>query len=163
MIRWVGVLTVICVVIAGCGPSGRSPLGKVTGTVTYNGEPLDGAQIVFHNPNGRSATGQIVSGNIVGVTTYDVPNDGAPVGTLVVTIHPTRPREVVKLRTPGKNPPKPHEPPFPRRYSDPLTSKLTADIQTGTNEVWFDLTDKEEEAPSSAEMEAETEAEAETP
>lgn len=156
MIRWVWMLIVI-LLIAGCGPSGRSALGKVTGTVTYNGEPLDGAQIVFHNPAGRAATGQVVKGSIVGVTTYDVLNDGAPVGTLVVTIHPTRPREVVELRTPDKNPPKAHMPSLPRRYSDPLTSKLTADIQSGTNEVWFDLTDKEEEAASSAEMEAETE------
>ncbi len=128
--------------IVGCGHSGRSPLGKVTGTVTCKGEPVENATIVFHNPKGRSATGQVVAGNIEGVTTYDTLNDGAAIGTLTVTIHPAADDDQEETKpNRGKKPKLPIERRLPPRYCDPKTSNLTAEIQAGENEIHFDLTD----------------------
>lgn len=136
-----GLILGIMLFDSGCGPSGRSPLGKVTGTVTYKGEPVEEALIVFHNPNGRSANGRIENGEIKDVTTYDVLSDGAPLGSLTVTIHSvvdTMPLTPPKPGEPLELPPKP---PFPPRYGDPQKSVLEAEIQAGTNELSFDLTD----------------------
>jgi hypothetical protein len=139
VIRWAGTLAVMSLIV-GCGQSGRSPLGKVTGTVTCKGRPVEKAAIIFHNPKGRSATGQVVAGNIEGVTTYDTLDDGAAIGTLTVTIHPMMDDEAMKPK-PEKKPKRPIEPGLPPRYGDPKTSNLTAEIQAGENEIYFDLTD----------------------
>ena len=139
VIRCTGMLAVMSVFV-GCGKSDRSPLGQVTGTVTYMGEPVENATIVFHNPKGRSATGRIENGDIKAVTTYDTLNDGVAIGTLAVTIHPVMDREPMKPK-PDEEPTSPAIPPFPSRYGDPTTSDLTAEIQAGENKIFFDLTD----------------------
>lgn len=123
--------------IAGCGYSDRCPLGKVAGLVTYNGEPVDKATIVFHNPHGRSAVGQIADGVIENVTTYDRLN----VGALTVTIHPIIDGDIFpQSLKPSEKPKRPARPPFPQRYSDPKQSGLTAEIHDGVNVLEFDLT-----------------------
>lgn len=43
-------------VIAGCGPGGPR-LYKAGGTVTYNGKPVEGAQVTFGYPDGNFANG----------------------------------------------------------------------------------------------------------
>lgn len=134
---WAEILVVMCIIISGCSSSDRSPLGKVTGTVTYNGVPVEEATIVFHNPDGRPGTGQIVEGQIENVTTYDKLNDGAAVGTLKVTIHPVIDQESLKPMKPGEV----MKLPLPARYSDPQQSGLTAEIEPGTNDLTFELTD----------------------
>ncbi len=140
--RWTSVVLILGTMLttAGCGRSDRSPLGKVTGMVTYKGEPVETATIVFHNPQGRSAIGQIIDGMIENVTTYDTLNDGAAIGTLAVTIHPVGARETL-MHKPIEPPKPPAKPPFPRRYDDPETSGLTAEIQAGNNDLFFELTD----------------------
>ena len=49
---------------AGCG-NDRPPLAPVSGTVTFQGEPLLQGTIVFEIPGCRPATGKIVGGQIV--------------------------------------------------------------------------------------------------
>lgn len=141
VIRCVVLLVVVCGLVTGCGSSNRAPLGQVTGDVTYRGKPLERAKIVFHNPHGRSATGEIVQGIIQDVTTFDVRNDGAPLGTLAVTIHPLSNSTKLKLPPPGQSLPKPPAPPFPLRYADPERSGFQAEIHRGKNKLHFELTD----------------------
>ncbi|MDB5388349.1 MAG: hypothetical protein JWM11_3995 [Planctomycetaceae bacterium] len=143
LIHFAAIIGAVCVYV-GCGSgAGKSALGKVTGTVTFQGKPVDDSQIVFHNPNGRSATGQIVAGAIEDVTTYDVLNDGAPVGTLKVTVHPlTMSYSNNPIRS-GTAPPRIRNAKYPARYGIPETSGLEAIIKPGTNELTFELTENE--------------------
>jgi hypothetical protein len=145
MNRWIHLclygVPLVLLLVPGCGPAGRSPLGKVAGTVYYNGEPVEEAEIVFHNPKGRSATGQVADGSIQNIITYDRLNDGVPLGTLTVTIHPVVDREEILKTKPGQRPKNAPKPPFPKKYADPKTSGLIAEIKSGKNVLRFELTD----------------------
>ncbi|MGE3822010.1 MAG: hypothetical protein AB7I30_21565 [Isosphaeraceae bacterium] len=70
----------------GCSDDGFGKRYTVTGTVTYNGEPLPIGRINFvpKDPEGRPAAGSIVNGKYY-LTTHD-PDDGALVGEYKVTI-----------------------------------------------------------------------------
>ncbi len=131
----------------GCGGSGHGPLGKVEGTVTLEGQPIAEGTIIFEVTGARPATGQISAGKIVDVTTYD-PNDGVPVGEAAVAIFatavaspelttPANPDETSKLGKDymGGN----AQSLIPKKYNNPATSELTCTIESGQNEVNFDL------------------------
>ena len=59
--KWNGVFlfSLICVIAAGCGgqASDQPDLGRVTGTVTMDGEPLPAAMLIFSPEKGRSSMG----------------------------------------------------------------------------------------------------------
>jgi hypothetical protein len=141
--RWLGPV-VVCLLVAGC--SDRPRLGKVKGTVTFDGQPLAKGSIVFESPDARPATGTIVNGEIVEVTTYD-PQDGVPVGPQKVAISavedaaaspaPANPGEASQALDymSGKSL-------IPAMYNDPSTSGLTAEIKPGENTVEFKLVSK---------------------
>src|SRR5262245_44415901 len=63
-------------------------LAPVKGTVTLDGKALARGTIRFESPGQRPATGKIVNGEIVEVTTYQ-PGDGAPVGSHKVAVWAT--------------------------------------------------------------------------
>ena len=126
---------------SGCGKSGHSQLGEVTGTVTFKGVPVEAALIVFHAKEGRSAKGRIVAGQIVDVITYDRLNDGAPVGTMPVTIYPPKDRNIVPERKSAERKSKTTLSAFPPRYGDPLQSGLSVEIKPGTNNLTIELSD----------------------
>ncbi|QDT31740.1 carboxypeptidase-like regulatory domain-containing protein [Thalassoglobus polymorphus] len=50
-------LSTICFVLAGCGGSDHPPLGTVTGKVTLNGTPIEGALVEFTPETGRPSSG----------------------------------------------------------------------------------------------------------
>ncbi|MBL8818923.1 MAG: carboxypeptidase regulatory-like domain-containing protein [Planctomyces sp.] len=50
-----GLLLAGMVGLTGCGGSDRPPLGQVTGTVTLDGQPLVGVNIIFSPDDGRAA------------------------------------------------------------------------------------------------------------
>lgn len=102
---------------------------------------MEEAEIIFHNPKGRSATGQVTDGIIENIITYDRLNDGVPLGTLTVTVHPIVDREKILNTKPGNRPKDAPKPPFPKKYGDPKTSGLIAEITSGKNELSFELTD----------------------
>lgn len=129
------------------GCSDQPPLGKVSGTVTVDGKPVPQGTIVFEMAGRRTATGKIEGGRIVEVTSY-VAGDGAPVGENRVAVTST---EVVDgpsgIANPGeKEPPKTKivvgSSLVLKRYNDPMTSQLTANIQKGENSLEFKLTSK---------------------
>jgi hypothetical protein len=78
--------------LAGCGGSdttGRQPVYKVSGTVTLNGAPLDGAIIAFAPQDGQpTAVGKTDAEGKYQLTSYDF-GDGAAAGAFRVVINKT--------------------------------------------------------------------------
>ena len=127
-------LAIFCVVLGmclGCN-GGRAALAPVTGTVEYNGKPLEQGTIVFYPDEGRSATGIIEDGEITEVTTYD-PGDGAPLGHVKVVVTSVD-RPDADMYTPKKSL-------IPDKYTQVQSTPLEATIKRGPNEVEFKLTD----------------------
>ena len=78
--------------IGGCSNDPNMPkLGKVNGTVTYQGKPLDAGRVVFTpaagkgGESGQGATGEINSNGTYEMTTFNT-GDGAILGQHVVTV-----------------------------------------------------------------------------
>lgn len=136
--------------LLGCGNDGRPPLAKVTGTVSYKGKPLVGANICFlpEQPGIRSALGTTDQTGRYSLLTYD-PDDGAPVGKHKVVISLRGPPEKPKLDPALKA--KYGEAYFeqlsglgklliPEKYNSPESSGLSVDVVAGRRNVFdFDL------------------------
>jgi len=134
-------------VVAGCGGPAGPPVYKTTGTVTYKGQPVEGAVVAFHSSEaGRLATGKTDAQGRFELTTYQ-PGDGAPAGSHQVT--------VTKIVTTGggggemsmeqaleqtstaasKNE-------LPEKYASPGMSQLQFDVASGgENDFTIELTD----------------------
>lgn len=114
--------------LSGCS---RGPtLGKVSGTVTYKGQPLKEGTITFIPADGRSATGKIVDGKITDVTCFET-NDGVPVGSNKV---------LIQAIVPGADMYAPVKSLIPDRYGSLEKSDLKAEISAGENPpLTFDL------------------------
>ncbi len=128
----------------GCGSGGDTPpLGQVTGTVTLNGEPLDGATVEFQPDNGRPSIGMTdAEGQYSLLFRADTP--GALVGTHTVRITSQRGRSggeggepVVKARPET----------VPREYND--GSSLSVEVTEGSNTHDFELEGKRKPGRSS--------------
>ena len=50
-LMWLGAAVMCCAVTAGCGSGDTPPLGQVTGIVTLDGKPIEGAAIQFEPVN----------------------------------------------------------------------------------------------------------------
>jgi hypothetical protein len=133
--------------LSGCG-SGRQPLGKVTGTVTFEGEPVREGSIVFEVPGMRPASGKIVDGRITEVTTFD-PNDGVPLGVAKIAVHAfggegagagavaAHPGDIQPTDMSGYMGVQASL--IPPHYNDPASSDLTFEIGRGENNVILEL------------------------
>lgn len=124
----------VCLSVYGCGSGldDAPDVAQVTGTVMWKGKPLEEGTIVFHPPEGRSASGIIKAGEIVEVTTTNK-GDGAPVGDNKVTIFATKPdpKDSTGMGTISL---------IPVRYNDIRKSGLKATIKENEmNKVAFDL------------------------
>jgi hypothetical protein len=142
-----GVFAMFALLVVGCGPSQR--LGNVSGTVTYQGEPIKNGAIVFEVPGARPATGKIVDGQITEVTTFEK-GDGVPVGMANISVTATDAPE--GSAAPGPNSTDPGtqtdmsnymgmgaESIIPPHYNDPASSGLSWDIKAGDNTLTLDL------------------------
>jgi len=115
----------------GCSGSGV-PLGKVTGKVTLDGQPLAGVIINFKPEDGRAATGTTDAEGIYSLE-YSYDEMGAKVGPNTVMLEwPLEAGEV------GDSAPRK---PIPAKYTG-LNSELKVDVQKGKNTLDFDLTSK---------------------
>lgn len=137
--------------VLGCSKSDTPETVPVTGTVTYNGQPLEGAQVTFMATGApRSAIGTTDAQGRFSLTTFES-DDGAVPGSHAVTISkvedttsaaPTDPAGYAQMMSQkGKGgPPKPKSL-IPEKYSRPAESKLSATVDAeGQNEFKFDLT-----------------------
>ncbi len=138
--------------VAGCsgGPTHGLDLQKVTGKVTLNGTPVEGAVITF-SPKSEIERTAFATTDAEGhyeLTTMS-PGDGAVAGEYTVIVikqdkasiaaplEPSDPNYGKSTGYPGtKNNAK-----FitPQKYSSPGTSGLSATVEAGSNEIDFDL------------------------
>ena len=129
---WVGLtgLVLSALVLGGCGPSGPETY-PVSGTVTWNGQPLPEGHIVFSSEDGSvaPAAGKISDGKFA---------FRAQAGQKRVEIHADREAGPIDPFM-GTVPRKPYIPP---RYNSETI--LTAEvIPTGKNEFTFELREQE--------------------
>jgi len=147
--------SIICLMLAlvipcfmGCGPS-RPPLGKIEGTVYFDGEPIKSGTILFSVAGARDASGRIEDGVIRNVTTFDE-GDGVPVGEARIAVLVFReqtpqaaPSPVVDdTAMPGGGSSMligGEQFAIPARFTNPESSGLTATITRGTNTINLEL------------------------
>lgn len=128
-------LAVLILFSTGCGD--RVKLGRVSGRITYKGQPVPSGVITFlPNPSGPPATAAIQSDGTYTLQTPDV-GDGAMLGKHAVMIMALR-------ETPAMGPEErePLPPPIiPIKYGNTSTSGLTAEVNEGDNTIDFELKD----------------------
>lgn len=114
--------------ITGCSRSDAPPVGKVTGIVTLNGQPVPSASITFiPTEGGRPATGE-TDANGEYTLTFSTRLRGAKVGNNKVVIG--------TARDAGDKAPAVRES-IPDRYNH--KSDLFVDVQAGSNQFDFHL------------------------
>jgi hypothetical protein len=152
--RLVSRFTAAAIAAACCGCGGgsdrfkddRPPVVPAEGTVTYQGQPLDGATVVFvpSNPDGHAGAAVSDATGRFAISTFP-PDPGAVSGNYTVT--------VTKMNPAAANAPLPENahdtdlvaiPPqtlIPARYSDATQSGLTAQVPPeGRTDFKFELT-----------------------
>ncbi|HPP51834.1 MAG TPA: carboxypeptidase-like regulatory domain-containing protein [Thermoguttaceae bacterium] len=140
------VFTLTVVLPFGCGPK-RPKTVQVTGKVTYKGQPLEGARVMFHTQGGPPATGTTDKEGRFRLETFST-EDGALIGehTVIISKYVPVPNGAASssgapddMRGPG--PPRIRQL-VPARYTTPATSPLKAKVTAeGPNDFTFDLTD----------------------
>jgi hypothetical protein len=135
-------LAIVLLFVVGCGRHpGTQPTAKVTGTVTYNGQPIERVSVVFTPESGRPASGVTDASGKFTLSTF-APGDGALPGLHKVGLREAPDIDMPMPGTPeaaGWQPAKAH---FPEKYADPAQSGFTARVQLGKrNEFRFDMSD----------------------
>lgn len=128
----------------GCGSDNPKTV-KVTGKISYNGQPLNSGTVALipkDTDAGYGATGQIQEDGTFELTSFK-PNDGAAPGQYAVTVQvfPDEEASGGELGLPGAEFGMGNKPPIPLGYSDPSTTKLTALINDGETELDLKLED----------------------
>jgi hypothetical protein len=153
-------------VLASCSQDdGFGKRYPVSGTVTYNGSPLDKAEIVFVTEDLKqnySASGTITNGSYTLSTGGNA--DGAQAGKYKVTIKAKEDyvgkAQAAFQKESGTDNPK--IPPYiaakaektaksliPPGYGDPRTTTLSAEVKPEPNKIDFELSDSSAPAPPS--------------
>ncbi|MFY9256662.1 MAG: carboxypeptidase-like regulatory domain-containing protein [Fuerstiella sp.] len=146
----------LCLIISGCGGASVAPpvpVYPVSGTITFKGQPVVGADVTFMNAEkNRSAFGKTDAQGKYQLTTF-TQNDGSVEGKSVVTIKKYQPVEpeapvadidsedyvppTVGVR---EAPPKKSKSDIPDKYGDPMLSGLIAPVAVdGANVFDFAL------------------------
>ncbi len=135
-------LLAVCWLLGGCGPPGGSDIVKAGGTVTYRHQPLASVSVTFLPEHGRPANGTTDAAGRFNLSTLRV-GDGAVVGPHKVSIASTfRTPMPGRPGTPDAKQAGPSPATFPRKYSNPDTSGLTAVVAAGSpNDFLFELKD----------------------
>jgi len=136
----------------GCG-SGRPETVLVTGTVTYQGRPVEGANVMFNCASGRPAYGITDAEGRFELGTFSK-DDGAIAGehTVVISKYVTPNGAPVTVAGTGTEPgqdsmrPAPNRQPrqtIPERYTSPSRSPLQVKVTSdGDNDFMFELTNE---------------------
>jgi hypothetical protein len=132
----------IAVPLSGCGGGNGLKLQKVSGVITFDGQPLTKGNVQFtpdssKGTRGPMATGAIGSDGKFTLTTA-TPGDGAPVGFYKVSVNCWDEGPAFDPNNP--KPPTPAKSLIPERYADDSSSGLTAEVKAGAkNEFTFEL------------------------
>ncbi|MEI8381080.1 MAG: carboxypeptidase-like regulatory domain-containing protein [Planctomycetota bacterium] len=143
------VLLATVIAALGCGGSGLPETVSVTGTVTYQGNPVTDAQVVLNStdPKGKPATGATDAQGKFTVQTYVSPTaqaKGAIPGQYKVTVTKIEQskqssEEMMKAASSGQ--PAMPKNLLPKKYSVESSTDLTADVKKGMGPLSFALTD----------------------
>lgn len=156
MVRTLGVV-VLCALssaAAGCSSGETFPeTVPVTGTVKYQGKPVEGAEVVFatSEEGGRSASGQTDNQGRFSLKTYFTPGHqpaGAVPGTYTITVtkleggsQPDNPPDMRAMMQSGKVQGLPQNT-LPKQYAEAGSSPLKETVKEGeTNDFALELTD----------------------
>lgn len=120
-VGFLGIASLV-LMVSGCGGGDRPPLGKVTGKVTINGEPLTGVIVVFQPEEGRAAVAETGPDGSYEMSYLD--------GVKGAKLGPTN----VSFAAPTGGSPS-H--PIPPKYQG--KTDLEVDVQSGNNTFDFDL------------------------
>ena len=138
----VALLLFVVVLVAGCGPKGPA-VNYVEGTVTFDGKPLDKAQLFFHpQDGGLPATGMTDANGKYKLTSLQGGGvgKGATAGDFVVAI--TRwtdePSRIERDRASGESMAF-FDSVIPERYTTQHTTPLTFTVVTGKNRFDIDI------------------------
>lgn len=131
-------LCVIALALIGCGTDGPE-LANVTGTVTFDGQPVPDATVTFIPQEGQGSPSYghtDVDGHYV--MRFTLQKEGAMLGTHDVTIETQQypPQELAELREAGVLTGDPVK--IPGKYRN--VGELTAQVERGNNEIPFALT-----------------------
>ena len=137
------------VLVCGCGDRGNEkPVFKVHGTLTFEGQPMPGAEIAFipADPTQRGLQPHATADANGTYTLYTYrQNDGAPAGDYVVTIYWPGPlskkaaEKLEKSETPEEKDSIVAPDKLKGAYRDPQKTKLKATVVEKDNEIDFKL------------------------
>ena len=136
----VGLVAVSVITAVGCGGGDKLRMADAAGTVTYNGDPLEGATVVFVPESGLPATGIT---DAEGRFTWNTRGDsGAVVGPGKVAITAVEQLIVVEGREPTADElANMSRSLLPEKYGHPTTSELSAEVKADEdNQFTFKLT-----------------------
>jgi len=166
MIGWMAAVLSIPAILSGCGNTNLPQTSVVKGRVTYQGDPVEGATVIFGRGNRNMGAGEVALGKTdsngdFSLTTHlagqtDV--KGAVPGEYKVTISKHVPPPNISaaayqakvdaankiaeeggMVAPGDEPPAMVEL-LPGKYSSPAQTELTAEVQPGVvNDFPFEL------------------------
>jgi len=151
----------VCVVmvagLVGCDGGGGAGTVAISGTVTYNGSPVEGASVVFAptDSSGKTAAGTTDAQGNFTLTTIEA-GDGAMPGVYTVTITKVEggaapgetqtEEEAYESAFPGSGTaaePAEVKDLLPGKYKTAATSELTATVEAGgRNKFTFELKDE---------------------
>ena len=144
------VLGTLCTLFAGCGGNngGERPTAPVKVSVTYKGNPVEGAIVQFISiENPQPAVGTTDKSGNCSLTTYKS-NDGAIIGSNVITITKSEiDTKKIKASRPedadliGVTPTQNLKSLIPNKYSAPGTSGLKEEVKKGPNAFTYELND----------------------
>src|SRR5438874_12985055 len=127
LFRWPFII-VMLVWLAGCGGPEHPEVGRVSGVITLDGQPLPEATVMFQPTNGRASIATTDSAGKYSLTYLDgVP--GALLGAHKV---------IIRTEIPGEDgqPPIANEK-LPKKYHE--QTELTAEVKRGSNKYDFEL------------------------
>jgi hypothetical protein len=136
--RGIVVASLACIVLAGCGPKGP-PKGVLAGTITYNGQPVNGATLTLEPASGTGTPLNIpvaqdgtfrVASVLAGDYKITVQGSAGFAGPSTKGMSEDKKAEmqgkVDAMKTPATIA-------FPRKYMDKKTTDLTCKVVTGEN------------------------------
>ncbi|MDY3552496.1 hypothetical protein R5W24_001579 [Gemmata sp. JC717] len=134
VLRFAGAVTAFAAAVALVGCSDGPDLADVSGTVSYDGKPLDDGAITFVPADGKGGT----AGGVIKDGKYTAAR--VPTGHTKVVISGSK---VVGKKKVYPTPNSPEMPVtaelLPPKYSDPAKTELTHEVKSGTNEKNWEL------------------------
>jgi hypothetical protein len=143
----------LAVILLGCAPNPQAP-AKVSGSLTYKGQPIKGGSMKFYGADGVGYDAQISDDGTY--TANDIPEGELVVVVETESINPGK-KGAPPIRDQDKRskmqqqqPPPDRAPPptataaytkIPEKYSNRNTSPLTVQVKRGRQVINIDLTD----------------------